>query len=409
MNENKSTKRALLMSVLSLLLCCSMLIGSTFAWFTDSVSSRNNVITSGNLDVTLEYSTDGTTWAPVNDDTVLFAEDDLWEPGHTVAVALRVKNVGTLAVDYALSTNIYLEKEGTNVYGETFKLSDYLEVYSCEPQGTDGVGAIMAELCLGSRNSALGNGTIMAKTAFNTDLATDDNLDKGEGHIVVVAITMPTTVGNEANHKTGTTAPYIKFGVDLYATQAMLEEDSFGSDYDKDAASDANVAYGKLPLAEVIDNGPVEDLYVESLFGGGLFDENNNEHLRDMDATFTFIAPEGETAYDEWIADYEVTVSKDLADGAAVLAGQYDFIDTDWQAFYTPAVSANQPTRLLASQGLYLTFDNVKDYVGEFQCGVENINIPEGTTLTVALKLYKQDANNVVLDEKVVGVFTYKF
>ena len=47
----KSTKKALLTSVLSLLLCCSMLIGTTFAWFTDSVESGNNIIKSGTLDV----------------------------------------------------------------------------------------------------------------------------------------------------------------------------------------------------------------------------------------------------------------------------------------------------------------------------------------------------------------------
>lgn len=403
MNNKKSTKRALLTSVLSLVLCMSMLIGTTFAWFTDSVTSRNNVIKSGNLDVTLEYSLDGETWAEVKDDTSIFAEDDLWEPGHTVAAAFRVKNVGTLALKYDLSTSVYLEEEGTNVYGETFKLSDYLEVYYGAPQGEGQVADIITGLVMGSREGALGNGTYMTKSTFNGVLCGDDNLVPNESHVMFVAITMPTTVGNEANYMTGTAAPYIRFGIDLLATQTPYEDDSFGTDYDKDAT------YDVVPHATVYDNGPVEDLYVESLFGGGLFDENNNEHLRDMDATFTFVAPNEESAYDEWIADYEVTVDTALADSAAVLAGQYDFIDEDWQAFYTPAVEANVPTRLLASQNFFMTYEDVRNYVGEFQCGVENLNIPEGTTLSVALKLYKQDANNNVLDEITVGVFTYKF
>ena len=55
MKSKKTTRRALLTSMLSLLICVSMLVGSTFAWFTDSVTSANNVIKSGNLDVTLEY------------------------------------------------------------------------------------------------------------------------------------------------------------------------------------------------------------------------------------------------------------------------------------------------------------------------------------------------------------------
>lgn len=57
MTNPKQTKRALLMSLLSLLLCCAMLIGSTFAWFTDSVTSGNNKIIAGNLDIELGYAT----------------------------------------------------------------------------------------------------------------------------------------------------------------------------------------------------------------------------------------------------------------------------------------------------------------------------------------------------------------
>ena len=53
--NKKTTRKALVLSLLSLLLCCSMLVGTTFAWFTDSVTSANNIIKSGNLDITLEY------------------------------------------------------------------------------------------------------------------------------------------------------------------------------------------------------------------------------------------------------------------------------------------------------------------------------------------------------------------
>ena len=62
MTNTKSTKRALLASVMALLLCFSMLLSTTFAWFTDSVTSGNNIIKSGNLDIELEYW-NGTDWA----------------------------------------------------------------------------------------------------------------------------------------------------------------------------------------------------------------------------------------------------------------------------------------------------------------------------------------------------------
>ena len=56
MTNSKHTKRALLASVLSVVVCAAMLAGSTFAWFTDSVTSAGNIIKSGNLDVALEWA-----------------------------------------------------------------------------------------------------------------------------------------------------------------------------------------------------------------------------------------------------------------------------------------------------------------------------------------------------------------
>ena len=86
----------MLVSALSLLLCVSMLAGSTFDWFTDSVTSRNNVITSGNLDIEVQYSLDGITWNDLEGAKDLF-QKDLWEPGHTEVVALKLTNKGSLA------------------------------------------------------------------------------------------------------------------------------------------------------------------------------------------------------------------------------------------------------------------------------------------------------------------------
>ena len=85
----KKTKFALLQSVIALLLCVSMLVGTTFAWLTDSVTSGNNIIAAGNLDIELEYL-DGSTWKKVNESTNVFKNDTLWEPGHTEVVYLKV-------------------------------------------------------------------------------------------------------------------------------------------------------------------------------------------------------------------------------------------------------------------------------------------------------------------------------
>ena len=65
---------------MSMALCMVLLIGATFAWFTDSVNSGTNKIQAGNLDVAFEYSKDGgTNWTEVTKDT-----DDLFGKGYSV-------------------------------------------------------------------------------------------------------------------------------------------------------------------------------------------------------------------------------------------------------------------------------------------------------------------------------------
>ena len=125
MTNAKRTKKALWMSVLSLLLCFSMLLGTTYAWFTDSVTSANNVIQSGNLDVELEYW-NGSAWVDVAGKSDVLT-NTLWEPGTTEVAYLRVANAGSLALKYQLGVNIVSETVGKNVDGNDLKLSDYIE------------------------------------------------------------------------------------------------------------------------------------------------------------------------------------------------------------------------------------------------------------------------------------------
>ena len=100
--EQTKTKKALIMSVLSMVLCIAMLIGMTFAWFTDTASTGVNKIQAGNLKVGFEYW-NGEKYVDAQNAT-LFSEDTRWEPGHTEIVYLKVTNKGNLALKYKLST-----------------------------------------------------------------------------------------------------------------------------------------------------------------------------------------------------------------------------------------------------------------------------------------------------------------
>ena len=131
MDTKKGTKRALLTSALALLVCFAMLVGTTFAWFTDNVTSTNNIIKSGNLDIELEYY-DGDSWEKVTENTNVFT-NSLWEPGHTEVVYLKMSNLGTLALKYQLGINIVNEVESINVAGEALRQSFLFFVF-CEDQ-----------------------------------------------------------------------------------------------------------------------------------------------------------------------------------------------------------------------------------------------------------------------------------
>ena len=98
---NKSTKKALALSVISLVVCVSMLVGTTFAWFTDSVTSANNKIVAGNLKLDLSVlETDNTTWTSVKESKAPIFNYTNWEPGYTEVKILKVSNLGSLALKW---------------------------------------------------------------------------------------------------------------------------------------------------------------------------------------------------------------------------------------------------------------------------------------------------------------------
>lgn len=127
MTTHKSTRRTLVCSVMAIMLCCVMLIGATWAWFTDTATSGVNKIVAGNLKVGFQYW-NGEKYVDAKD-VSLFDEDTLWEPGHTEVVYLKVSNLGNLALKYRLSTIDTFENwMARNSDGNEIRLSDYLEI-----------------------------------------------------------------------------------------------------------------------------------------------------------------------------------------------------------------------------------------------------------------------------------------
>ena len=113
MNESTKTKKALRGSLFALFLCIVLLIGTTFAWFTDTASTGVNKIQSGKLDVGLEMQDKDGNWVNAEGETLTFKTADnrgtdeiLWEPGCTYELpALHVVNKGNLALKYKIKIN----------------------------------------------------------------------------------------------------------------------------------------------------------------------------------------------------------------------------------------------------------------------------------------------------------------
>ena len=141
--SKSTTKRSLLVSVLALVMCVAMLVGTTFAWFTDSASTSVNKIEAGKLDIDVYYANtadggEGSTWTKLDNNSapLSFLRKDgeklvqdkniLWEPNCTYSLpALKIVNNGNLALKYkVLITGIKGDSELNNVIEWTMKLDN---------------------------------------------------------------------------------------------------------------------------------------------------------------------------------------------------------------------------------------------------------------------------------------------
>ncbi len=266
MTNSKSTKRALLTSALALLMCVTMLVGATFAWFTDTASTGVNKIQAGNLDLEVQYRTTANgEWKTLDNATDLFgAEGTLFEPGHTRVVELKIKNAGNLALKYKIGMNIISETAGTNKDGKPYKLSNYLKVATSPIQqydpnaGPHDVSYVMEQLIFVKGNVLAWEHRDFANFELEyTSSGSVHELNPGDAGILGIKVYMPETVGNEANAISAEKAASINFGLNVVATQYTVESDSFDTQYDKDATYPA---VNQAELTALLNGGKIVTL-----------------------------------------------------------------------------------------------------------------------------------------------------
>ena len=307
-NNQKATKRALLTSVMALVMCVVMLVGTTFAWFTDTASTAVNKIQAGNLKVDLEMQKPDGSWVSAEGQTLTFKTKDnraadkiLWEPGCRYELPeLRVVNKGNLALKYKIQI--------TGIQGDA-KLN---KVIDWEITGTDVSEDGYAHLAANASKE------------------------------IKIKGVMQTTAGNEYQ---GLSIDGI--GITVYATQDTVESDSFNNTYDADAGKDtAFYTLAKFNALTEIPAG-IKNVYVSigsvSLKDGSVVIGNDN--LRDKYGRGT---SNGEITYTEKAGINLIIDGGTIKDGPAV-----DYAAANKIAFRIPDKST-------------VTFKNVKieDFFG---------------------------------------------
>lgn len=240
MKHKRRTKRALINSVISLLICFSMLLGTTFAWFTDEVVSGMNTISAGNLDVELYHSNAAVSNERVDSTTKLFldlqGDTILWEPGVVSYENLSIANEGDLALAYQMAINTanenFVMEDNTARYG----LSQILKV-----------GVVPNGITATDRASVVASVDAANWTTLENFLYSGNLLPEGVGESeTVLGVVIYWEAGendNRWNLNNGKTLNEgdvlsIDLGIELVATQKDNEADSFNEEYDKNAPAE---------------------------------------------------------------------------------------------------------------------------------------------------------------------------
>ena len=191
-----------------------MMVGTTFAWFTDTASTGVNKIVAGNLKVDIVGADSEDHIEKLNFTKVAGAEGEalLWEPGcRYLTEGFRIANKGNLALKWKAEINKGGARDG-KVAGSTIakdgkSLLDVIDFYVVT-------------------KAADGTETAVAIENFTGKLAA--NVGKSETYYIKGV--MQTTAGNDYQALTldGIT-------ITVYATQDTVEHDSFGNTYDEGA------------------------------------------------------------------------------------------------------------------------------------------------------------------------------
>ena len=389
-----TTKRALLTSVLSLVLCFAMLLGTTFAWFTDSVTSSGNVIQTGDLDVEMYYANgteDPSTAGWKNADGVAIFNYDNWEPGYADAKHIKIVNAGTLAFDWMLRIT------SSDVVGE---LAEVIDVYYFATASAYTRDAVKNATPLGTLREVMNTAKNISNTVKGTLLADTETA-------FTIVLVMQEDAGNEyQNLSIGS-----DLSIEVFATQRSYEKDSFDENYDSNVPSmEFPAAYVReIGKDEVIKNSTTTLVNKGLIINAAGTNTSIGGHPIDsvaLDTAYQFLPTETysdslKSYYVNWHADYVVKMDGDVAPESLALAGYYDawgpYNGYEWVALAPDqTIDAGTEIRLISLLGngsITVNYESIcsfgNDGIG-FLCGAVDLDGSNaGKTLTVELRIYE--------------------
>ena len=245
--KERSLKQRLISAVLALVMMVGALVGTTFAWFTDSVSSAGNKIISGSLKVDLELlDKESGEWISLKDSQDPIFNYTKWEPGYIDAKVLKVENEDSLALKWKA---MFVAEEELSILADVIDV--YVKAYGV--LADDSTVAYPADRALEGYTKV---GTL--KEFVNTiQQTTYGNLLAGQAAYLGIALKMQEEAGNDYQDK-----KLGEFDIQIVATQLTSESDSFGDDYDEGAEFPEMKDYDVV-VEVPVENGAVSETTTE--------------------------------------------------------------------------------------------------------------------------------------------------
>lgn len=214
MNKKRFSTKALVLSVCLMIFWTLLCTGTTLAWFSDETPVVKNSFVVDTIDLAVSYKNDLLTdYEPVTNQTSVFNDYALYEPGYTQVVYLRVENPGDIDFKYKLSVDQLSYVDGTSINGKNIHLPNYLRFgvlfAQSEPELDREVAKTIADM------------EMLEAFPLNQYSRVDDVIvPVGGNRYVAIIVWMPEKVGNEANYEKGSNIPQVKLGLTVFAQQA---------------------------------------------------------------------------------------------------------------------------------------------------------------------------------------------